>query len=129
MLTPAIAEFTVREIHTLAPISNPKLESRSVSAILPPPPAYCFGRDAALQNVVSSVLGSSSSHVAVIGTAGTTPWALRRCRGANHLPGIGKTTSIHCLAHQLLGDAYKEGVLELNASDERYGVQRVASMR
>jgi len=35
------------------------------------------------------------------------------------MPGIGKTTSIHCLAHQLLGDAYKEGVLELNASDER----------
>lgn len=36
------------------------------------------------------------------------------------MPGIGKTTSIHCLAHALLGDAYKEGVLELNASDERY---------
>ncbi|KAI0698392.1 P-loop containing nucleoside triphosphate hydrolase protein [Cerioporus squamosus] len=35
------------------------------------------------------------------------------------MPGIGKTTSIHCLAHQLLGEAYKEGVLELNASDER----------
>jgi replication factor C subunit 2/4 len=35
------------------------------------------------------------------------------------MPGIGKTTSIHCLAHALLGDAYKEGVLELNASDER----------
>jgi replication factor C subunit 2/4 len=35
------------------------------------------------------------------------------------MPGIGKTTSIHCLAHQLLGSAYKEGVLELNASDER----------
>jgi replication factor C subunit 2/4 len=35
------------------------------------------------------------------------------------MPGIGKTTSIHCLAHQLLGPAYKEGVLELNASDER----------
>ncbi|KAA1109529.1 replication factor C subunit 4 [Puccinia graminis f. sp. tritici] len=34
-------------------------------------------------------------------------------------PGIGKTTSILCLAHALLGDAYKEGVLELNASDER----------
>ena len=40
--------------------------------------------------------------------------------GGQGLPGIGKTTSIHCLAHQLLGDAYKEGVLELNASDERY---------
>ncbi|KAG8903320.1 replication factor C subunit 4 [Tulasnella sp. 403] len=35
------------------------------------------------------------------------------------LPGIGKTTSILCLAKAMLGDAYKEGVLELNASDER----------
>ena len=35
------------------------------------------------------------------------------------MPGIGKTTSILCLARQLLGHAYKEAVLELNASDER----------
>lgn len=35
------------------------------------------------------------------------------------LPGIGKTTSVHCLARSLLGDAYKEAVLELNASDDR----------
>ncbi|GAA5823541.1 hypothetical protein JCM11251_000672 [Rhodosporidiobolus azoricus] len=34
-------------------------------------------------------------------------------------PGIGKTTSILALARALLGDQYKEGVLELNASDER----------
>lgn len=34
-------------------------------------------------------------------------------------PGIGKTTSVLCLARQLLGPAYKEAVLELNASDER----------
>ncbi|KAL8680572.1 MAG: hypothetical protein Q9224_000150 [Gallowayella concinna] len=36
------------------------------------------------------------------------------------MPGIGKTTSILCLARQLLGPhVYKEAVLELNASDER----------
>jgi replication factor C subunit 2/4 len=35
------------------------------------------------------------------------------------MPGIGKTTSILCLARTLLGDAYKEALLELNASDER----------
>ncbi|KAI9322803.1 P-loop containing nucleoside triphosphate hydrolase protein [Dichotomocladium elegans] len=35
------------------------------------------------------------------------------------LPGIGKTTSVLCLAHELLGSAYKNAVLELNASDDR----------
>ncbi|KAJ3239127.1 replication factor C subunit 4 [Chytriomyces hyalinus] len=34
-------------------------------------------------------------------------------------PGIGKTTSILCLAHELLGSQAKEAVLELNASDDR----------
>ena len=34
-------------------------------------------------------------------------------------PGTGKTTSIHCLAHELLGKAYDKAVLEMNASDER----------
>lgn len=42
------------------------------------------------------------------------------------MPGIGKTTSILCLARALLGDAYKEAVLELNASDER-GIDVVRS--
>lgn len=36
------------------------------------------------------------------------------------LPGIGKTTSIHCLAYELLGpDLYHLATLELNASDDR----------
>lgn len=34
-------------------------------------------------------------------------------------PGTGKTTSVLALARSLLGDAFKEGVLELNASDDR----------
>ena len=31
-------------------------------------------------------------------------------------PGIGKTTSILCLAREMLGDVHKSAVLELNAS-------------
>ena len=34
-------------------------------------------------------------------------------------PGVGKTTCVWCLARKMLGDTAKEGVLELNASDER----------
>ncbi|XP_065663607.1 replication factor C subunit 2 isoform X3 [Hydra vulgaris] len=34
-------------------------------------------------------------------------------------PGIGKTTSILCLARQLLSTSYKDAVMELNASNER----------
>lgn len=34
-------------------------------------------------------------------------------------PGIGKTTSVLCLAKEMLGDSYKNAVLELNASDAR----------
>jgi replication factor C subunit 2/4 len=34
-------------------------------------------------------------------------------------PGIGKTTSVMCLARALLGENFRDGVLELNASDER----------
>ena len=34
-------------------------------------------------------------------------------------PGIGKTTTAHCLAHDLFGNAFAESFAELNASDER----------
>ena len=35
------------------------------------------------------------------------------------VPGIGKTTTIKCIAHGLYGKYYRDAVLELNASDER----------
>ena len=34
-------------------------------------------------------------------------------------PGTGKTTSVMCLAKELLGDQWRDAVLELNASDDR----------
>jgi len=34
-------------------------------------------------------------------------------------PGTGKTSSVLCMASQMLGDTLKQAVLEMNASDER----------
>ncbi|KAH9081671.1 P-loop containing nucleoside triphosphate hydrolase protein [Lactarius deliciosus] len=67
-------------------------------------------------HVLDDIVGNSDtiSRLKVIAKDGNVPHLI-----ISGMPGIGKTTSIHCLAHQLLGDAYKEGVLELNASDER----------
>ncbi|KAK1927184.1 P-loop containing nucleoside triphosphate hydrolase protein [Papiliotrema laurentii] len=66
--------------------------------------------------VLDDIVGNSDTveRLKVIAEDGNVPHII-----ISGMPGIGKTTSIHCLAHALLGDAYKEGVLELNASDER----------
>lgn len=34
-------------------------------------------------------------------------------------PGTGKTTSVLCMAHQMLKECYNESLIELNASDDR----------
>merc|ERR1711892_1011319 len=39
-------------------------------------------------------------------------------------PGVGKTTTILCLARQLLGPSFREAVMELNASNDR-GIETV----
>ncbi len=89
-------------------------------------------RPSLLQDIVGNtetierlkVIAEDGNMPHIIISVSTTGWSGMQHRGsfatAQGLPGIGKTTSIHCLAHALLGDAYKEGVMELNASDERW---------
>ncbi|GMM36764.1 replication factor C subunit 4 [Saccharomycopsis crataegensis] len=66
--------------------------------------------------VLKDVVGNPDtiSRLKVIAKDGNMPHVI-----ISGLPGIGKTTSIHCLAHELLGTSYSEAVLELNASDDR----------
>lgn len=54
------------------------------------------------------------SRLAIFATQGNAPNII-----ISGPPGVGKTTTIQCLARILLGDLYKEAVLELNASNER----------
>lgn len=66
---------------------------------------------------LSDIVGNTEtlSRLQIIAKDGNMPHVI-----ISGMPGIGKTTSILCLARQLLGPvAYKEAVLELNASDER----------
>ena len=83
-----------------------------------------IGRDRSCENRVEKyrpiylddVVGNSETieRLKIIAKDGNMPHVI-----ISGMPGIGKTTSILCLARTLLGDAYKEAVLELNASDER----------
>ncbi|WVQ71964.1 replication factor C subunit 4 [Cryptococcus sp. DSM 104548] len=98
----------------------------SSSSILPRPPTTAKHTDAEGYEMpwvekyrpvlLQDIVGNSDTieRLKVIAEDGNVPHII-----ISGMPGIGKTTSIHCLAHALLGDAYKEGVLELNASDER----------
>lgn len=67
-------------------------------------------------NKLEDVIGNSEiiKHFKHIAKTGTLQHLLLTGR-----PGIGKTTSVICLARSLLGDNIKMGFLELNASDQR----------
>jgi replication factor C subunit 2/4 len=69
-------------------------------------------RPTVLQDIVGNT--ETIERLKIIAKDGNMPHVI-----ISGMPGIGKTTSILCLARQLLGGAYKEAVLELNASDER----------
>lgn len=65
---------------------------------------------------LSEIVGNEDTvaRLEVIGRDGNMPHLI-----LSGMPGIGKTSSILCLAHALLGENYRLGVLELNASDDR----------
>jgi replication factor C subunit 2/4 len=67
-------------------------------------------------STLADVTGNAEivSRLAVIAEHGNMPHMI-----LSGPPGVGKTTSVLCLAHALLGDACRSGVLELNASDDR----------
>eukprot|EP01094_Clydonella_sp_ATCC50884_P018530 TRINITY_DN3440_c0_g1_i2.p1 TRINITY_DN3440_c0_g1~~TRINITY_DN3440_c0_g1_i2.p1 ORF type:complete len:341 (+),score=77.03 TRINITY_DN3440_c0_g1_i2:72-1094(+) len=66
--------------------------------------------------VVDDIVGNEDavSRLKVIAVEGNMPNLI-----LSGPPGTGKTTSILCLARALLGESMKDGVLELNASDDR----------
>ena len=88
----------------------------------PPPPRRLGGVRASAKvekyrpKVIRDVVGNKEAmaRLEVIAREGNVPNML--LAGA---PGTGKTTSIMCLARQVLGPKLKEAVLELNASDDR----------
>lgn len=90
----------------------PSFASSSLSAVLTRPRRVEKYRPVFLEDIVGNT--ETIERLKIIAREGNMPHVI-----ISGMPGIGKTTSVLCLARQLLGESYKEAVLELNASDER----------
>lgn len=89
--------------------SKPEAQKQKGGATLPWVEKY---RPTKIKDIVGNV--EAVSRLQIIAEEGNVPNMI-----LSGPPGTGKTTSVLCLAHELLGPKYKEGVLELNASDDR----------
>jgi replication factor C subunit 2/4 len=80
------------------------------------PPAELPWLEKYRPSVVADIVGNEETvaRLGIIAQEGNMPNII-----LSGPPGTGKTTSVMCVSKQLLGDAWKEAILELNASDDR----------
>eukprot|EP00002_Diphylleia_rotans_P027703 TRINITY_DN5561_c0_g1_i4.p1 TRINITY_DN5561_c0_g1~~TRINITY_DN5561_c0_g1_i4.p1 ORF type:complete len:305 (+),score=68.33 TRINITY_DN5561_c0_g1_i4:45-959(+) len=97
------------EIDTVAASSSAQPHTRSAEESLPWVEKY-------RPTDLSQVMGNEDAvqRLQIIAADGNMPHLL-----LSGPPGTGKTTSVLCLAHMLLGSSFRDAVLELNASDDR----------
>jgi replication factor C subunit 2/4 len=110
-VTPATATGPTGSTGTpaTAPLSAPAVKARGAAYELPWVEKY---RPSQLKDIVGNE--AIVSRLRVVAESGNMPHLL--LAGA---PGTGKTTTVLALARATLGPRFRDGVLELNASDDR----------